>query len=223
MHTALMLLPAAGGLGGFTASIVDWVVSVGYLAVFLVVAGDGVFPVLPGETAIIATAVIAADGRLNIFGIIAAGALGAIVGDSAAYWIGRAGGVTIKRWIGKVAGHDRVAAAERMIQRQGAALVFVGRFLPGFRLAVNVSCGAGHMTYPRFLLFDSLGAIVWSTQAALLGFFLGKAFADQTWVALLVALGVAGLVGGVVAVREKRRMKKEKELAAAEGAPIPEA
>ncbi|MEW6583688.1 MAG: VTT domain-containing protein, partial [Actinomycetota bacterium] len=133
---------------------------------------------------------------------------------------GRLGGVGIKRAVGRVAGHARVAAAERMIHRQGAALVFVGRFLPGFRLAVNLSCGAGQMAYPRFLVFDSLGAAVWSTQAALLGFFLGKAFADQLWVALVVALGIAGIVGAVVWWRERKRLRLERQRAAAEGRPL---
>lgn len=197
--------------------------SVGVIAVFLVVAGDGVFPILPGETAIISVAVLASDGGISLWAVIIAGALGAIVGDSCAYWLGRLGGARIIRFVGRLAGHDRVAAAERMIRRQGPALVFVGRFLPGFRLGVNLSCGAGQMAYSRFLLFDTLGAIIWSTQAALLGYFLGKAFADQLWVALVVALGVAGLVALFVIWREKAHMRREREKAAAEGKPLPEA
>lgn len=195
----------------------------GAIAVFLIVAGDGVFPILPGETAIISAAVLASDGTLNLWLVIVAGALGAMAGDSCAYWLGRLGGPRIISFVGKLAGRDRVAAAERMIRRQGAALVFVGRFLPGFRLGVNLSCGAGQMAYPRFLLFDTLGAIVWSTQAALLGYFLGKAFADQLWVAFVVALGVAGLVALFVMWREKAHMRHEREKAAADGKPLPEA
>ncbi|MEW6583521.1 MAG: hypothetical protein AB1416_12265, partial [Actinomycetota bacterium] len=85
---ALAALPAAGGLG-FADGVADWAASVGYIAVFLIVAGDGVMPILPGETAIISAAVLAADGRLNIAGIIIAGAIGAVAGDSSAFWIGR--------------------------------------------------------------------------------------------------------------------------------------
>ena len=46
----------------------------------LVVAGDGVFPVLPGETAIVAAAVLAADGTLSLPLVILAGAVGAVIG-----------------------------------------------------------------------------------------------------------------------------------------------
>jgi membrane protein DedA with SNARE-associated domain len=197
-------------------SAAGWAGRYGYWAIMLVVAGDGVFPVLPGETAIITGAVLAADGRLDVPLVILFGAVGAVIGDSTAYWIGRAGGPQIRRFIGRLAGAERVEAAERMVRRQGPALVLVGRFLPGLRLAVNVSCGAGNMAFPRFLLFDSIGAIVWSTQATLLGYFAGRAFADQLWLALLVALAVAALVGAAIAVRERRRVQRERAAASRE-------
>ncbi len=188
----------------------------GYWAILLVVAGDGVFPVLPGETAIVAAAVLAADGSLSLPLVILAGAAGAVIGDSAAFWIGRAGGGPIKRFVTRFAGADRLQAAERMVRRQGGALVFVGRFLPGIRIAINLSCGAGQMAYPRFLFFDLLGGIVWATQAALLGYFAGKAFAGQLWVAFVVAFGVTALVGGFVAVKERQRVRRERAAAEAE-------
>ncbi len=187
--------------------------SYGYWAVLLVVAGDGVFPALPGETAIVAAAVLAADGNLNLLLVILAGAAGAVIGDSSAYWIGRTGGGPIKRGVVRVAGAERLEAAERMVARQGPALVFVGRFLPGIRIAINLSCGAGQMDYRRFLIFDTLGAVVWSSQAALLGFFAGKAFADQLWVAFAVALGVSVVVGGLVTLKERSRVRREREAA----------
>jgi membrane-associated protein len=190
----------------------------GYWAVLLVVAGDGVFPVLPGETAIVAAAVLAADGTLSLPLVILAGAAGAVIGDSSAFAIGRAGGGSIKRTVSRVAGPDRLEAAERMVKRQGAALVVVGRFLPGIRIAINMSCGAGQMDYRRFLLFDVIGAFLWAGQASLLGYFAGKAFADQLWVAFVVAFVVTGIVGAFVAVKEKRRVRKESAAAAAERA-----
>ena len=190
----------------------------GYWAVLLVVAGDGVFPVLPGETAIVAAAVLAADGSLSLPLVILAGAVGAVIGDSTAFWIGRAGGGPIKRFVTRFAGADRLEAAERMVRRHGGALVFVGRFLPGIRIAINLSCGAGQMAYPRFLLFDVLGGIVWASQAALLGYFAGKVFAGQLWVAFVVAFGVTALVGGFVAVKERQRVRRERAAAEAERA-----
>lgn len=185
----------------------------GFIAVLLVVAGDGIFPVLPGETAIVAGAVLAATGKGSLFLVIAAGAIGAVIGDSTAYWVGDRGKGPIRRFIGRFAGHDRLLAAERMVARNGPALVVAGRFLPGLRIAINMACGAGQMSYRRFLGYDALGAILWSTQAALLGYFAGKAFADQIWVAFVVAFAVTGIVATVVALRERSHVRREREAA----------
>jgi membrane protein DedA with SNARE-associated domain len=72
------------------------------------------------------------------------------------------------------------------------------------------------MAFPRFLVFDCIGAIVWASQAALLGYFAGKAFADQLWVAFLVAFAVTALVGGFVALKERQRVRREAAAAEAE-------
>ena len=199
-------------------SFAEGAAAYGYWAVLLVVAGDGIFPFLPGETAIVAAAVLAADGTLSLPLVILAGAAGAVLGDSCAFAVGRAGGGPIKRFVARFAGADRLEAAERMVKRQGAALVVVGRFLPGIRIAINMSCGAGQMDYRRFLFFDVIGAVLWATQAALLGYFAGKAFAGQLWVAFVVAFAVTGIVGGFVMIKERRRVRQENAAAAAERA-----
>lgn len=207
------VLPAATG---FFASIGEWAAEYGYITIFLVVAGDGIFPILPGETSIIAGAVFAAEGDLLLWAVVLVGALGAVVGDSLAYWAGRAGGSWIRRSLVRMVGEKRTRTAEGMVRRQGPALVFVGRFLPGIRIGINLACGAGQMSYGRFLLFDAAGALLWSLQAALIGYFAGKAFANQVWVALAVAIGVAIAVGFVVLMRERRMVAREEALEAAE-------
>ena len=210
-----LLLPVAflGGMAEWFQGLGEDAAAYGYPAVVLVVAGDGVFPAFPGETAVVAAAVLAAAGDLSLTLVIVAGALGAIMGDWTAYWIGRAGGGPIKRVVTRFAGAERLAAAERMVHRRGPALVVIGRFLPGLRIAINMSCGAGQMRFPRFMVFNALGASIWSTQAALLGFFAGKAFAGQLWVAFVVAIAVALAAGGVIALTERKRLRREREAA----------
>lgn len=203
---------AASGVGFFD-QFTDWATDHGYFAILGIVAGDGVFPLFPGETVIVTGGTLASTGSLSLIGVILAGAAGAVIGDSGAYWLGRAGGERIRSFFARVAGHDRTVAAERMVQRRGPALVFVGRFLPGIRLAINLSCGAGQMDYKRFLIFDALGALLWSTQAAGLGYIFGKSFEDRPWIGLLIALGVAVVVAGAVALREHKHIAREKEQA----------
>lgn len=203
---SLVTLAAFGQL----STLADRAAEYGFLAVLAVVAGDGVFPALPGETAIVAAAVLASAGKGSLWLVIAAGAIGAVLGDSTAYWIGRAGQGPIRGFLSRLAGAHRIEAAERMVGRNGAAFVVAGRFLPGLRIAINMACGAGHMTYPRFLAFDSLGATIWSSQAGLLGYFAGKAFADQIWVAFVVAFTITGIVALVITLRERRYMARQR-------------
>jgi membrane protein DedA with SNARE-associated domain len=72
------------------------------------------------------------------------------------------------------------------------------------------------MDYKRFLVFDSLGALVWSAQATVLGYVFGKSFEDRPWIGLLIALGVALVVAGIVTIRERKHIQHEKERAAEE-------
>ncbi|MDP9200910.1 MAG: DedA family protein, partial [Gemmatimonadota bacterium] len=67
--------------------------SYGYVFLFLIVGVESFGVPLPGETALVTAAALAATGRLNIAAVIAAAALGAIVGDNLGYWAGRKGGL----------------------------------------------------------------------------------------------------------------------------------
>lgn len=211
--TGLTASVAAASIVSDAHALAESAAAYGFIAVLLIVAGDGIFPILPGETAIVAAAVLAAGGNGSLGLVILAGILGAVIGDSTAFWAGRAGRGPLRRFVTRVAGADRLLAAERMVRRNGPFLVVGGRFLPGLRIAINMACGSGQMSYPRFLMFDFIGACVWASQAALLGYFAGRAFADQQWVAFAVAFAVTAAVAGVIALRERRHVRREQEAA----------
>ena len=195
---------------GAMDSVADWAEHNGYPAISLIVALDGVIPIFPGETVVVAGGNLAGQGSLSLIAVIIAGMVGAMIGDSTAYWLGRAGGDRIDRWLMKVAGPDRLEAAQHMVQRRGPVLVTAGRFLPGIRIAINFTAGAGHMTYRRFLVFNSLGALIWATQATVLGYVFGKQFEDRPWIGLTIAVAIAVAIGGLVALYEHRKVKRER-------------
>lgn len=186
----------------------DWAAENGYPAIVAIVAGDGVIPLFPGETAVVAGGNFAEQGRLWLLGVIIAGFVGAIIGDNIAYWLGRAGGESIHSFFRRVAGAERVAAADHMVQNRGPVLVAAGRFLPGIRLAINLSCGAGNMSWKKFATFNALGASIWASQAALLGYWFGTLFEEKKWLGLMVAVGIAVAIGGAVALFEHRKVKR---------------
>lgn len=205
------------GLHEFGDTVAKW----GFIGVLVVVALDGVIPIFPGETSIVAAAVLAAQGNGNLGLVILAGALGAILGDSAAFWIGRWGQGPIRHAVARMIGARRFEEADAMVARNARPLVIGGRFLPGLRIAVNMACGSGHLSYPRFLRYEAIGATLWSSQAALLGYFAGKAFAEQTWVAFAVAGVVMVIVALVIGHRERSMRRAHEQRLAASDPPPP--
>lgn len=180
-----------------------------YLVVFLLAFLDSIVPVVPSETAVITAGVVAATGDLALAPVIAAAAAGAFSGDNTAYWIGRRFGTrVVARSFGGGKARRRLEWAQTQLRERGGTLIVVGRFIPGGRTAVTLSAGLLRFGWRRFLLFDVAAALVWSFYASLLGYFGGRAFENQAWKGLLVALALgfalAGVLEGVRRVLRRR-------------------
>ncbi len=194
-----------------------------YLLVFGVSYGDVLFPLLPSETIVITAGVLAGSGDMELELIIPCAAAGAFLGDNTAYLIGH----HFENWIRRVLfrgekAQERLRWAESQIEERGGELIVVGRFIPGGRTAVAVSCGWLDLPWRRFALFDALAGVIWASYATLLGYFGGKTFHDQPWKGLLLAFVIALVVaGGVEVVRWYLRRRKRSQ--AVGSRPEPEA
>jgi membrane protein DedA with SNARE-associated domain len=153
---------------------------------------------LPGETALIAFGVLAAEGHYSIAAVIAIAAAGAIVGDNLGYWlIGRVGGRALFRrwgWLGRYA--DRVLPrAEALMARYGGRTVFFGRFVSILRYTVAWIAGLSRMQWWRFLFWNAAGGIIWATAVGLTAYYAGQAAAGAiTRYGLYAAAGVVVIV-----------------------------
>jgi membrane protein DedA with SNARE-associated domain len=202
------------------ASAVDNLVSdFGYLAVFAVVAIESLGIPAPGETVLVAASVYAGHtGNLEIVGVIAAAAAGAIVGDNIGYAIGRKGGYRLLLKYGhKVrVKESHLKVARYVFDRYGPRVVFFGRFVALLRTYAAFLAGVGQMEWRRFLLANAAGGIVWATIFGLLGYYGQKAF-EQLSTPINVTLGVLGLLG-VVALTLYLRRRTERLTDVAEAA-----
>src|SRR6266699_4810782 len=136
---------------------------------------------LPGETALIAFGVLAAQGHYSIAAVIAIAAAGAIIGDNLGYWlIGRVGGRALfRRWRWLNQYSDRVLPrAEALMERHGGKTVFFGRFVSILRYTVAWVAGLSHMRWWRFLFWNATGRIAWATAVGLTSYYAGSAAAD---------------------------------------------
>src|SRR5438309_9687591 len=164
---------------------------------------------LPGETALIAFGVLAAEGHYSIASVIAIAAAGAIIGDNLGYWlIGRLGGRALfRRWRWLNQYSDRVLPrAESLMARHGGKTVFFGRFVSILRYTVAWVAGLSHMRWWRFLFWNAAGGIAWATAVGLIASYGGQAVADaiQRYGLYAGAAVVVAVVVGWLAVRSAR-------------------
>jgi membrane protein DedA with SNARE-associated domain len=169
-----------------------------YAFLFAIAALDVIVPLVPSETSVILAGVLASTGDLNLVLVILFAAAGAIVGVNTAYWIGRkVGHRIVDRWF-KGERRKQVDWAHKQVQERGGYLIVIGRFIPGGRTAVTLSCGMLEMPWRRFIAFDVAAGLVWATYAAMLGYLGGRTFEENPFkgfiLAFVVALGIAGVI-----------------------------
>lgn len=168
--------------------------SYGLVLLFLVVAGESAGIPLPGETALVAAAILATQHHYTIAEVIAVAAVAAILGDNVGYWVGRTGGRRLlDRW-GPIRRYAERALppGERFFEKHGGKTVFIARFVAVLRVSAAWLAGITHMTWWRFFLWNAAGGIAWATLVGLLAYYFGRAAAD--------AIGKFGLLGAVVVI-----------------------
>jgi membrane-associated protein len=179
-----------------------------YAFLFVIAALDVIIPLVPSETSVILAGVLASTNDLNLVLVILFAAGGAILGDNISYWIGRkVGHRIVERWF-KGERRKQVDWAKRQVEERGGYLIIIGRFIPGGRTAVTLSCGLLEMPWRRFITFDVAAGLVWATYAALLGYIGGRTFEENPLKGFLLAFAVAlGIAGVIEAYRWYRRRR----------------
>ena len=185
------------------------------VAVTVMVESFGI-PV-PGETAVIAATLLAMHAHtLSPWLIIAAAAAGAIIGDSIGYEVGRHFGSRLVGWatrrFPKHLSADHVAYAEHVFDRHGVWAVFFGRFVALLRMLAGPLSGILGLRYPRFLVANASGAVLWVSAIVgaimVFGTLAERWFSEASW-AVLGVLVVAALLSGRLLHRELARRVRD--------------
>jgi membrane-associated protein len=184
------------------ASFIHVPASLGYGLLFVLVAAESAGVPLPGETALLAAAVLAAHGRLSITLVIVTAATGAILGDNVGYLIGRKG---LRRILARPGRRERLLEQGRVfLARYGARAVFFGRWVSVVRIAIAWLAGAERMPWRRFLLWNALGGITWATSVGLFAYYVGSAASNIVTAFGYVAAAVAVIAAVGWIVRRRR-------------------
>ena len=186
----------------------DWIVATvehwGYAGIVIMMAVESTILPFPSEAALIPAGYLAAQGKMNagiaVFCGMFGSLLGAIVNYGVSLWLGRPIMERIGRYVFVTA--DKLDAADRYFARHGEITTFIGRLIPGIRHLISIPAGISRMNLPRFALYTSLGAGVWSAVLVAVGYWVGVN--EDLWRPLLQKAtlwlfgGIAVLVVGYV-------------------------
>jgi len=167
--------PSAAELPGFLHGVAPILDKWGYLSVAAFIGVESFGVPAPGQTIMVAAAIYAGAGRLNIYGVAAIAFVAAVLGDNVGYWIGVRGGRKAVHRFGKYIfiTPERLERAEKFFARRGNRIVLVARFIDGLRQLNGVIAGITAMPWRTFLIYNTVGAAIWvgwwTTVAYLLG------------------------------------------------------
>jgi membrane protein DedA with SNARE-associated domain len=182
----------------FSEQIPALIAHYGYAAVFCVIALESAGIPLPGETILVTASIYAGTAHgLNIAGIIAVAAAGAIFGDNIGFWVGREIGLHVLIKHGHYIKLDeaKLKLGQYLFQKHGGKIVFFGRFVAVLRAFAALLAGANGFEPKRFFFFNAAGGIVWATLFGTLGYVFG---AEAHKVA--GPFGLAMLIGALIAL-----------------------
>jgi len=185
-------------------SIVDWIVQTvnawGYLGIFAAMFLESSFFPFPSEVIMIPAGYLAFKGDMNLVAAIATGIMGSVAGALFNYYLAMHFGRRFLLRYGKYFFLDEksLAKLEGFFARHGEISTFNGRLIPGIRQYISLPAGLARMPVGRFALYTALGAGIWVTMLALLGYFLGaneekvsQYLHNATFVALAAVAGLS--------------------------------
>jgi len=131
---------------------------------------------VPGEIMLIAAAVFAGAGQMNIAVVFLVAVLAAVVGDNIGYAVGHFGGRPLAERFGRYVflTPERLDRAEDFFNRQGGKVVAIARFIDGLRQINGLLAGIAGMHWLKFLGYNALGAVLWVGTWCAVGFLAGE-------------------------------------------------
>jgi membrane protein DedA with SNARE-associated domain len=200
-------------------SFVHWLLErfrdLGYPGIIVLMAMESSVLPVPSELVMPPAGYLAAKGEMNLAIAIACGVLGSITGALAnyglAWWLGR---VVIRR-LGRyvLISEKWLDRAERFFDRHGEISTLLGRMLPVIRHLISIPAGIARMSLPRFVLFTGLGALLWCSILAGIGYVLGQhedvlSNADvQRYVSRALVYLIPALIAAVIIYAWRQRVR----------------
>jgi membrane-associated protein len=197
-------------LAGVVEQYGAWVYAI-LFAIIFVETGLVVMPFLPGDSLLFVAGAIAAVGGMDLGLVMVLLTAAAVLGDAVNYSVGHWFGPKVFGWeqsrFFNKAAFDRTHA---FYERHGGITIIVARFLPFVRTFAPFVAGVASMTYPKFALYNVIGAILWVVGLSGIGYLFGNTpwvKANFEWVALALIV-IPGLPAVFEVLRHLLRRRR---------------
>jgi membrane protein DedA with SNARE-associated domain len=199
----------------------DFVVRHGYVLLFFwILAEQGALP-LPSAPLLLACGALARNGRLAPHWIVLTGVAACLIADNVWFLLGRIRGSKVLRFICRIAlePDSCVRQTETIYSRYGVNSLLVAKFIPGLNAVSAPLAAISGVSFGRFVVFDTLGALIWIGTFTGLGYIFSNQLDDVAayaarmgaWVAVLAVGLLAAWIGWKFA--QRRRFLKKLEVA----------
>ncbi len=180
----------------------------GTLAIVFIESGV-LFPVLPGDSLLFTAGLLHDRLGLHLPTLVLWIFLAAFIGAQIGYWLGAYCGRKLFRDDARVLKTEHLLKAERYFADYGGRSLVIGRFIPFVRTFIPLAAGIARYPYPKFLVFNSLGALLWGVGITYLGSALGGIpFIHDHLSAIILAIVAVSLVPMIVELIHHRRAAK---------------
>ena len=174
----------------------------GYFALFVIIFIEGCGIPSPGQTILIASAIMAYHGDLRIEWVVFVSFSATFLGNCAGYYVGRRVG---RHWLGRFfPGEEKLNKIERRLNRWGLLLLVAGHYIEGLKQTLGLISGALHMAPARFVLANATASLCWAVPLALIPYWInrhGHQFLrfsrEYRWIAYLLAVGLISIAIGI--------------------------
>ena len=151
-----------------------------YLTICLAMFLENIIPPIPSEIIMPLGGFFVYQQKLNFYFLVFSGLFGTILGSLPWYYLGRL--VNEKKLSnfldkkGKYLGisPDDLTKSKKWFEKYGVSLVFWGRLVPGIRTLISVPAGIELMPISKFLIWTTLGSLIWVTLLTYAGYAFGE-------------------------------------------------
>ena len=203
-------------------SIFEWyMANLNYFTIALLMMIESTVIPLPSEAVIPVAAYKAAQGDLNVFGVVIAGTIGALSGALINYFMAAyLGRPLIYKFADSTFGKmlllskEKVIHAETYFLKNGKSGTLIGRLIPGVRHLISIPAGIAKMNLRDFILYTVIGAGIWNIILAVIGYYLYE-IREQIFPYLghiLIGIGAAFIIYLVIKEIIKRKKTSANKL-----------